>query len=85
MWKALFLAIGISVCIMGGECLLIEKAVLAATNTKQADASGSEQVKLLPDGKREYTPPDWLPWTLLSVGAVVILYSFTIPHRVNGK
>jgi hypothetical protein len=29
-------------------------------------------------------PPEWAPWSLLSAGAVVILYSFTIPKRVSG-
>jgi hypothetical protein len=33
---------------------------------------------------REISPPDWAPWTLLAGGAVVMLYSFTIPQRVSG-
>jgi hypothetical protein len=32
---------------------------------------------------REVMPPDWVPWSLLGAGAVVMLYSFTIPQRVN--
>ncbi len=81
MWKSFFLAVGISVCILGGECMVIEKAVLAAGKT----APANNQEGALTGGTRDYTPPDWMPWTLLSVGAVVILYSFTIPRRVAGS
>ena len=41
------------------------------------------------DGTRTFTsaselvPPDWVPWSLLGTGAVVMLYSFTIPQRVG--
>lgn len=83
MWRALALAIGISFCILGLECLVIDKAVLA--NSKSAavetggtgEASGSKK-------PREIEPPEWAPWTLISLGAVVMLYSFTIPKRVAG-
>jgi len=80
MWRAFFLAIGISLCILGGECMLIDKAVLASP--RSASAGGELKTAL---GGREYTPPDWMPWSLLSVGAVVILYSFTVPQRVAGS
>ena len=30
----------------------------------------------------EVVPPDWVPWSLLSSGIVVILYTLTIPKRV---
>ena len=32
---------------------------------------------------REINPPDWAPWSLISAGAVVIIYSFTIPKRTT--
>jgi hypothetical protein len=27
---------------------------------------------------REFRPPEWAPWTLLSAGAVVMLYTVTV-------
>lgn len=81
MWKSFFLAVGISICILGGECMLIDKAVLAAG----VKAPASNQEGTLTSGSRDYTPPDWMPWSLLSLGSVVILYSFTIPRRVAGS
>jgi hypothetical protein len=83
MWRSFFLAIGISLCILGGECLVIEKAVLAAPKTSSGPVAG-EKGGILNGGRREYKPPDWMPWSLLSIGSVVILYSFTIPRRVAG-
>ena len=31
-----------------------------------------------------FPPAPWVPWSLLSTGAVVCLYSFTIPKRMGG-
>jgi hypothetical protein len=69
MWRAFFLAIGAYCCLLGIEALAIEKAVL---NKANAPTSWSDVV-----------PPDWAPWSMLAAGAVVMLYSFTIPQRVN--
>ena len=34
--------------------------------------------------QKQIVPPPWAPWSLLSSGAVMCLYSFTIPRRVAG-
>jgi hypothetical protein len=72
MWRSFFLAIGAYCCLLGVEALAIEKAVLKVE-------PGNTQTTL-----REITPPDWAPWSMLATGAVVMLYSFTIPQRVGG-
>ena len=75
MLKPFVLSIGIYLCILGGECLILEKAIMAS-ETKDAP---SQQVGILSSQpvvkKEEYTPSEWAPWSLLSVGAVVIMYS----------
>jgi hypothetical protein len=38
---------------------------------------------LLESGSQKLSPPEWAPWSMISTGAVVILYSFTIPSRMN--
>jgi len=73
MWRALFIAIGISCCILGLEALAVEKAVL---NIKTPVSPGSEKTVA-----RTVEPPDWAPWSLMSGGTVVLLYSFTLPAR----
>jgi len=72
MWRSFFLAIGAYCCLLGVEALAIEKAVL------KIDPSNVQTAW------REIIPPDWAPWSMLAGGAVVMLYSFTIPQRVSG-
>ena len=81
MFRAFFLAIGIFACIVGGECLAMEKAVL---RTQSAEPTFMERtLGQTPIGRREIAPPPWAPWSLMAGGAVTILYSFTIPRRVK--
>jgi hypothetical protein len=71
MWRSFFLAVGLCVFIVGLECLVIDDFQVVGT-------SGGRSVS------RQFTPPDWAPWSLMSVGAVTVLYSFTIPQRIRG-
>ncbi len=77
MLRAFFLAMGISTCIYGAECLVVERFVLAA-DTKpvatQAGAFASPPAK----PAREIKPPEWAPWSLLATGALVVLYSLAM-------
>lgn len=89
MWRAFFLAVGITLVIVGAECLMLEKVVLAsgkAPVVQQEDSSifsfGRRQAPARPAGK-EIQPPEWAPWSLMAAGAVVLIYSFTIPKRVT--
>lgn len=77
MWRALFLALGISSIILGAECLAVEKATLKS----RQQAIGSDHSES-PRGK-VVKPPEWAPWSLMSGGVVVVLYSFTLPKRVK--
>ncbi len=68
MWRSLFLAIGISCIIIGLEGLALDSATLKPWVT---------------EGPRDINLDTWMPWSLLSSGAVVVLYSFTIPRRAK--
>jgi len=57
-------------CLLGVEALAVERAVLKKDFGSTATAA------------REIVPTEWAPWSLLGGGAVVVLYSFTIPQRV---
>lgn len=82
MWRSLFLAIGIVLCILGAECLVIDKAVLVQ-NDEQPKQTASYFAAASEPSNEEFRPPEWLPWGLISSGAVVILYSHSLPRR-NG-
>lgn len=80
MFRAFFLAVGLYAFVLGLECLVIEKAVLHPSR----EATASAVAQQIAPSYREITPPEWAPWSLLSVGAVVMLYSFTIPAKMRG-
>ena len=69
MWRSIFLAMGIFTLILGLETLVIDSATFANHS----------------EGRRELNPADWAPWSLLSAGTVVILYSFTLPQKLKGS
>lgn len=82
MWRAFFLAIGIYMCILGAECLAIERFELAAEEAEAPASSpatlfGSPPAAPLTDS-RDIEPPEWAPWSFLSAGTVIILYALTI-------
>ncbi|HYO25882.1 MAG TPA: hypothetical protein VEQ85_13145 [Lacipirellulaceae bacterium] len=72
MWRSLFLALGVSSCVVGAEALFIDHAVL---KRPEGQPTAAEKV---------VNPPEWAPWSMMAGGAVVVLYSFTIPKRVGG-
>lgn len=77
MWRAFFLAVGIYGILLGAECLAIDKAVLAP----RTDSSPGALFEQMAPSAREIVPPTWAPWSLISGGAVVVLYSFTLPNK----
>ncbi|MEM9791264.1 MAG: hypothetical protein AAF842_12770 [Planctomycetota bacterium] len=68
MWRSFFLAVGAYACLLGLEALAVDRAVL-----KPRTQNG--QVVM---AAREVDPPEWAPWSLLSGGAIVVLYSLTL-------
>ncbi len=87
MWKALFLATGICLSVLGAECLVIERCYLkpkAQTTAQSTAPSALLGSPTPPPQRREIVPPEWAPWSLMAAGAVVILYSITLPKRIGG-
>ncbi len=82
MWRSLFLATGIVLCILGAECMIMEKVVMAG-DPAETPAATSFFAAAAPPPASEIKPPEWAPWSLLASGAVVILYSYSIPRRQN--
>lgn len=70
MFRSLALALGAYSCLLGVEALFIKQATL-----KPAEGSTEQKVII---------PPPWAPWSLMAGGAVTILYTFSIPKRMNG-
>ena len=75
MLRAFFLAMGISTCIYGAECLVVERFVLAG-EMKPGEQPGFNASPAKP--AREMNPPEWAPWSLLATGSLVVLYSLAM-------
>ena len=83
MWRSLFLALGAFTVILGAEFMAIDKAILKSRY--EATAGTPRAMSGQAGRSREFVPKDWAPWSLLSAGSVVMLYSFTIPRRARDK
>ena len=84
MWRAMFLAIGLYLFLAGLQCLGVASATLVFRDPPPKATSFFEEApKVGP--KKSLTPPPWAPWSLMSTGAIVCLYSFTLPKRMRGE
>ena len=78
MWRSFFIALGLAAAILGGELLAIDKATftLPAEETIQQRPLMNSVHEAI--HTKDFVPPEWAPWTLLSVGIVVVLYSSSL-------
>ena len=86
MWRAFFLAVGITLCIVGAECLGLDKVVLKVRKDPPKVEAGifdttPEQPTVGPRKTIKIQPHT--PWSLMALGAVVILYAYDLPRRMN--
>lgn len=83
MWRSFFLAVGIMTMIVGAESMLIDSAsVYAAAESSAEEFANPNQ----PPARRTKTvqPSEMFPWALLSGGAIIVVYAFTLPKRFAG-
>lgn len=68
--------------IVGIETLLIDSATIYAAG--QSSASELADPNAAPAKRtRTLKPDEWVPWTAMSIGTIVVLYAFTLPQRFN--
>jgi len=80
MWRSMFIALGIFLCLVGGEFLACDHlAIRSSIREPQPEAlvktASFGQPITAPVERKIYVPKDWMPWTLLAAGAVVLMYS----------
>ena len=80
MWRSLFLALGTMMIIVGVEAMLIDSATVYAAAESSAAEFMDPGVPMAANTKI-ISPGEWTPWVILSVGAIVVLYAFTLPRR----
>ncbi|QDV27222.1 hypothetical protein [Aureliella helgolandensis] len=86
MWRSFFLAVGTMLIILGVECMLIDSATFAAeapaAPVQVKNESWFETPPVMQSArKRVVKPPEWIPWSSIATGAVVVLYAMTLPAR----
>lgn len=84
MWRALFLAIGISLFILGVECLAVSKFTLKMQVKPEKIVQTTLQAPAVSAQRREVVVGDHAPWSLMGLGAVVVIYAFDLPQRLKG-
>lgn len=84
MWRSFFLASGAYCCLLGLQFLTIDKAILTSQEPAPSRFMGVNFAGMSAARNKEMTPPDWAPWSLMSLGAVTLLYSITLPARNAG-
>ena len=80
MWRSFFLAVGITAFLVGVQTLGVEKFIL--TSHEKPAASAGEDAG--PGPRKEIKVKDYTPFTLMGLGAVVVLYAFDLPKRMQG-
>ncbi len=83
MRRSLFIAVGIMTIILGIEFLMIESANLYAAADTQA-SSFINPTGVPSSNVNVWQPKEWMPWAFLAIGAVTVLYAFTLPRRWRG-
>lgn len=81
MLRAFFFSLGVFTTLIGAECLLVDRAVLNLDRPITQQQRFFPMVRSGAGAKREIDPPDWLGWSLISAGAVTMLYSIALPKR----
>ena len=80
MWRSLFLALGFYFILAGVQCLSVDHVYFRIHES--APAPGPFDLMAKEGPQKELAPPPWMPWTFISGGAVVCLYSFTLPRKL---
>ncbi len=85
MWRSFFIAVGICLCILGVEALVVHEVQLhrkspaAAIESSAYDYSDPLMAPTEPAlVTKRIKPPEWAPWSMMSVGVIVALYAMTL-------
>ena len=68
---------------MSGSTLLFVDRVILRDSTEMTQARMPEVfVRLSHVSKHEFSPPPWMPITLLAAGGLTVLYSIALPRKL---
>lgn len=80
MIRSFFFAVGIYVVTCGFTCLLIDKMTLNWRDLSDTPAGARPWFTSVAEDRRFiFDPPDWMAFSLMTVGSVATLYSVALP------
>jgi hypothetical protein len=86
MGRLLGLALAVTLCLLGLECLVVKRATLSVPEPAKAattdygflDPSLASTGSTATSANRVIEPPEWAPFLLLSSGVVLLIYARTL-------
>ncbi len=84
------MAVGITLVMLGIECFMFDQVEVTRLRGNQNQSTinanslfrpASYQTVSMGAQTVNVTVREWMPWSLMAVGAIVLIYTFTIPRR----
>lgn len=86
MIRAIAFAAGMFVALCGSSFLLVDEMVLTLQHEPQQPRTEEFRGMFMHVNKEQqkvFTPPQWLAFTLMSIGSVTMLYSVALPKKAG--
>jgi hypothetical protein len=83
MRKAIVLAIGTFLIVFGVQCLGVETFHLRLRGAPAEQYFPFNKTPQL-GPQKTWAPPNWMPWSLMGTGAIICLYTYTLPKHMAG-
>ena len=84
MWRAFFLAMGLTTMLFGSQLLAVEKVVFRLHEDPPPPKPNQTTPGPTVGPAIELKTQPWMPYSLLATGAIVSIYSFTLSRRFGG-
>jgi len=80
MIRAAFLSAGFSVALFGAGFLFVDDVRISSRISRNAEPV--VQIFSTPDeaGRHHIQPPEWMPFSLMGLGVVTMLYAIALPR-----
>jgi hypothetical protein len=86
MMRATFFSIGLFITLWGVSLLFVDKIVLSSREeAMRSQGFRGMFTQMATPRQKVYDPPDWAAFSMLSIGAVTMLYSVALPKKKGGE
>ncbi len=80
MIRAAFLSAGLYVVLCGAGCLFVDDVQLSSRVPGEPAFLLNLLTQVDSEGRRHVHPPEWIPFTLMGLGGVTMLYAVALPR-----